>query len=1221
MGLSLSPQIKAATFSANFDNGVPAGTAVYGNTLVEPSGGVGDSGVLKITNSSNGQNGAFVIDDIDEGNAIYGFDMTFKLRIDGAGSTPADGFSVNFAPDLPDAVVAGGVEEGVGSGLSIAFDIFDNGAAEGPNLAIKLGSPNNVIATKSYSVAQISTGNTFADVHILVKPNGSVTLTYKGETVFDNVFLPGYSGIAGRFGFFGRTGGLNANQWVDDLQITTSTTPEVGIATQPASVTLVPGRDATFTVAINNGEGSTLQWFKNGVAIPDETGETLTVPAVSLADSGTKYTLKVTGPNGNATSQEAVLTVRDIAPTGNLTYSYDFNTDIAPEDAYVTGTSFIDTVGGVDDSGVLKITTGEQSLSGTFIINDALNAAKVFGFTAQFDIRVGEGSTLPADGFSFNFASDIPDAPAAGEYENGLGSGLTVGFDIYLNAPEVAPTIDVRYQGQLITSVPVPLSFIETGSFDTGFDFQNVIIRLEDDATLDVVYKGVVIIDNLLIPNFTSISGGRFVLAGRTGGEYENVWVDNLQISVDQTAGDLRITGNGQPAAQDVLLGKSGVFTVGVNDTEGVTYQWFKNGSAISGATSASYTTPATTAEDQGSLYSVAVTKGGVTVTSNTASLNVVTIPQPVNPQINFDFNNGELPAGTQLFFTGANTAPFVDTTGGVDDSGALKLTLNEGGMNASFVIPPLEGGAEIGSLTGSFDIRLGQQGGNPPADGISFNWASDLPDGTIAAAEGQGNGLSIVLDTWDNGAGEAPAIDLKWKNVFIASKKVPIAFLGQDDNYRNLSFQLTDSGVITVAYNDTVIFNHVQIPNYTPLANAKFIFAATTGGAVENHWVDNIRIRGEKTVGPLSITTDLNNALLFSGQTATFNVGVSDPATATYKWYRNGVLITGANGASYTTPALTAGADNGARYSVVATGPGGEATSREAVVTVVDPISVTNPDIFVNFDDQIPADAIFLSSAGGGYLNGFGGVDDSGSFVLTDAATGQGGSVVLPNANNNEEVDSFTASFKMFVGNGSGTPADGFSFIWANDTAPSVPFGEGGAGDGLIVVFDAYKNVEEAAAPKIDIIYKTAKIASVVIPYSQFQTDNAFADAVVRVEADGTLDVHYNGHAIYSNLQLPGFTPLSNSYFGIGGRTGGEFEMQVVDDIKIDLNDSVITTGPTLSIAKGSGNNVVISWEGGGVLESAPTIDSDTWTPLDPGTSPVTIPATQSAQFFRVRK
>ncbi len=95
---------RAATFSSDFNSGTnaPAGTTLNGTAVIETTGGVNNSGVLKLTKAVNGQGGSFVIDDLDAGAPVYGFDMTFKVRIGGGSSTPADGFSVNFAPDLSD---------------------------------------------------------------------------------------------------------------------------------------------------------------------------------------------------------------------------------------------------------------------------------------------------------------------------------------------------------------------------------------------------------------------------------------------------------------------------------------------------------------------------------------------------------------------------------------------------------------------------------------------------------------------------------------------------------------------------------------------------------------------------------------------------------------------------------------------------------------------------------------------------------------------------------------------------------------------------------------------------------------------------------------------------------------------------------------------------------------------------------------------------------------
>lgn len=73
-------------------------------------------------------------------------------------------------------------------------------------------------------------------------------------------------------------------------------------------------------------------------------------------------------------------------------------------------------------------------------------------------------------------------------------------------------------------------------------------------------------------------------------------------------------------------------------------------------------------------------------------------------------------------------------------------------------------------------------------------------------------------------------------------------------------------------------------------------------------------------------------------GQTATFSVIATSAATPTYQWRRGTSDISGATGASYTTPATTL-ADNGAIYSVVVTNVAGASVSRGAVLTVSSPV------------------------------------------------------------------------------------------------------------------------------------------------------------------------------------------------------------------------------------------------------------------------------------------
>ena len=78
-----------------------------------------------------------------------------------------------------------------------------------------------------------------------------------------------------------------------------------------------------------------------------------------------------------------------------------------------------------------------------------------------------------------------------------------------------------------------------------------------------------------------------------------------------------------QPANQTVTAGQTATFSVVASGTAPLTYQWQKNGSAISGATATSYTTPITTTADSGELFRVVVSNSVGSVTSNSATLTV----------------------------------------------------------------------------------------------------------------------------------------------------------------------------------------------------------------------------------------------------------------------------------------------------------------------------------------------------------------------------------------------------------------------------------------------------------------------------------------------------------------------------------------------------------------------------------------------------------------------
>src|ERR1700722_6842821 len=105
-----------------------------------------------------------------------------------------------------------------------------------------------------------------------------------------------------------------------------------------------------------------------------------------------------------------------------------------------------------------------------------------------------------------------------------------------------------------------------------------------------------------------------------------------------------------QPASQSVTVGQTAEFSVTVTGTDPFTYQWQKNNANISGATSASYTTPATVSGDNGATFLVVVTNSEGNATSSPATLTVTAAP--VAPSITTQPANQAVTVGQTASFS-----------------------------------------------------------------------------------------------------------------------------------------------------------------------------------------------------------------------------------------------------------------------------------------------------------------------------------------------------------------------------------------------------------------------------------------------------------------------------------------------------------------------------------------------------------------------------------------
>jgi uncharacterized protein YjdB len=143
------------------------------------------------------------------------------------------------------------------------------------------------------------------------------------------------------------------------------------------------------------------------------------------------------------------------------------------------------------------------------------------------------------------------------------------------------------------------------------------------------------------------------------------------------------------------------------------------------------------------------------------------------------------------------------------------------------------------------------------------------------------------------------------------------------------------------------------------------------------------------------SIAAQPVNATVTVGQTATFSVGAMGTSPLSYQWRRNAANISGATGASYTTPATTSG-DNGAKFDVVVSNAAGSMTSNAATLTVspagaLQSIAVTpgSPSIAAGGTQQFTATGTYSDNSTKNITTSVAWKSSNTAFATIGAATG----------------------------------------------------------------------------------------------------------------------------------------------------------------------------------------------------------------------------------------
>lgn len=141
----------------------------------------------------------------------------------------------------------------------------------------------------------------------------------------------------------------------------------------------------------------------------------------------------------------------------------------------------------------------------------------------------------------------------------------------------------------------------------------------------------------IVAPDFeTPVDAGAnntYVVGVRATDTAGNATTQTLTVTVTDVAVESAPNITSQPSSQTVVAPAAATFSISVIGS-GLSYQWQRNGTNISGATGSVYTTGATSvtggSHNNGDLYRCVVTNTAGTATSNAATLTVSATPIPV---------------------------------------------------------------------------------------------------------------------------------------------------------------------------------------------------------------------------------------------------------------------------------------------------------------------------------------------------------------------------------------------------------------------------------------------------------------------------------------------------------------------------------------------------------------------------------------------------------------
>ena len=670
-----------------------------------------------------------------------------------------------------------------------------------------------------------------------------------------------------------------------------------------------------------------------------------------------------------------------------------------------------------------------------------------------------------------------------------------------------------------------------------------------------------------------------------------------------------------EPVGGVYLVGKPLELTVDAVGTA-LSYQWFKNDTAIEGSTADSLSVPSVTLADQGSYHVIVSNPAGSSLSNSVE----ITIAEALAPNL-IEFQTAVKNQEGLLSYYTFDDANAEDSQGSNDGTLAGAVTFGEG----------IGGGAAKGlNMDGRGHLTFGPVDAFDFFDGIGTvqlwlraDWTSGPGFNPCIFSDREGGPVNYSIHL-----NQEKTLIMYWNGSGVSSMGIPNA--GQDWHLLTVVFDI-DTWAVYWDGQFVEELEHAMGPSSEVATHIGS--SSTAGGEVWPGAMDEVAFFNEALSAsdveamfnafaagePPEILADPEGGRFFAGTDAELAVQARG-ANMEFQWTKDGELIAGVTSETLILSSLSS--DDQGSYQVTVSNGSGEVTSAAALVVVVTPdleayqVAVRNEDSLISyytFDDETAADSV---AGNDGLLEG-----------AVDFQTGLGGTVDRALILDGQSHVALTEVEDFDFTDGTGTVEAWIRADW--DGSPGYNPCIIANRDGGPVRWSMHMSLNKAATG----VWNGASYA----PQPISGADGTWRHLVV-VYTETGIEVYWDGELAGTSSQtLTG--PIGPTQFGSSSNLDTtEGWIGALDEIAFysePLTPSVIQAhyealvgplqqaDPILSYQL-TGAELTISWPGeltGFMLESTSDLLTPIWEEVDGvNNNSVTVDSSQGTRFFRLR-